>query len=421
MKPSVKMFAPLIAAILTSLPAALPAQTLLIRNATVHTQASQGVLLNTDVLVLDGSIQEIGSELSAPADAQIIEAAGLPLTPGLFAGISSIGLAEISLEDSTVDQGFALDLLRPEFDVTSAFNPNSTLINVTRIEGFSWTLLGARAMGSIIGGQGQPASLDGSFNSLMGGPVLFVNVGSDTNALSGGSRAAQWMLLNQAVDESQSEMNWSPQSMLTPAGRKAIALYTGGGTVVFNVDRASDILQVLAFTSEQSMNPVISGGGEAWMVADALAESGTPVILDPLENLPSSFDMLGARLDNAAILHDAGVTVIFSLRGMPGHNARRVRQAAGVAAANGLPFDAALAAMTINPADVFGLSETIGSLEPGKKANMVLWSGDPLEVTTVADQVILEGIAVEMVSRQTLLRDRYLPETTELPRAYIKP
>jgi hypothetical protein len=397
------------------------AQSIFINDATLHTMGSQAVMQNADILLRDGLIRDIGPDLAAPADASVIEAGGRPVTPGFFAGISALGLEEISLAAETVDHGLQLESLRPEFDVTTAFNPYSAVIPVTRIEGYTWSLPGARRSGSIVGGQGRAVTLDGAFDTFLGDPVMFIDVGSDASGQSGGSRAAQWMLLNQAMDESRSALEWTPDPLLTPAGRKVMAIYAGGGTVVFDVNRASDILQVLAFSSEHGMNPVIAGGAEAWMVAEQLAQAGVPVLLDPLANLPRSFDSLGARLDNAAILNDAGVTISFIADDQPGHNARKLRQAAGVAVAYGLPFEAALAGLTINPAEIFSLGGIMGSLEQNKRGDLVIWSGDPLEVTTVAEQVFIDGKAVPMVSRQTMLRDRYLPQDPELPRAYIKP
>jgi len=208
-------------------------------------------------------------------------------------------------------------------------------------------------------------------------------------------------------------------ALLTRAGRQTLERYAAGGTVVFSADRAADILQVLRFTEERNIKPVIYGAIEGWMVADALAEAKVPVVLDPLRNLPGSFDTLGARLDNAALLHEAGVTVIFGAG--DSHNARKLRQMAGNAASHGLAKNAALAALTINPARVFNVARSFGSLEEGKRADLVLWSGDPLQVTTVADQVIVAGRVDSMETRQTRLRDRYLPQTSGLPRAYIKP
>lgn len=401
------------------LPGSLLAQTLFINDATVHTMSSQSVLQQADVLIRDGRIKSVGLNLSAPADATVIEAGGRPVTPGFFAGISVLGLQDIPAEESTVDHRLQLEAIRPEFDVTLAFNPHSDAIPVTRVEGYTWTVLGANRSGSIVGGQGQAVLLDGGYESFLGDKLLFIDVGSDASDQSGGSRAAQWMLLNQAMDEARSEIRWTPEALLTLAGRKAMAAYSGQGIVIFNADRASDILQVLEFAKAQQIHPVILGGTEAWMLADRLAEAGVPVLLDPLLNLPGNFDQLGARLDNAAILHEAGVSISFKTDSE--EDSRKLRQAAGNAVANGLPYEAALQALTSTPATIFGIREVSGTLAENNRADLVIWSGDPLEVTSVADQVIIGGNLIPMVSRQTLLRDRYLPESPEMPRAYIKP
>jgi len=396
------------------------AETLFINDATVYTMSSQFMLQDADLLIRDGRIRSIGHRLTAPVDATVIEANGRPVTPGFFAGITAIGLQDIPMEAATVDSGLNLPELRPEFDVTLAYNPDSAVVPVTRIEGYTWTVLGANRVGSIIGGQGQAVTLDGGYRSFLGEKMLFIDVGSDASAQSGGSRAGQWMLLSQAMLEAGNvEIRWTPNAVLTASGRPALARYIGQGTVLFQVDRASDILQVLDFCQVQQLNPVIVGGAEAWKVADQLAEAGVAVLLNPFANLPENFDQLGARLDNAAILNEAGVTISFQIGET--NNARRLRQAAGNAVANGLPWEAALAGLTSNPAMIFGLTGGIGSLEEEGVADLVIWSGDPLEVTSVADQVIIAGQAMPMVSRQTELRDRYLPEHPDKPRAYIKP
>jgi hypothetical protein len=379
------------------------------------------LLQGADILVRDGRIADIGSKLTAPDGAAVIEGAKRPVTPAFFAGITALGLEEISLEQSTVDQALHYDKMRPEFDVTLAYNPWSASIPVTRIEGYGWTLLSASRSGSIIGGRGRAVSLDGAYDSFLSAPILFIGLGSQTSALSGNSRAAQFMLLNQAEEESRSAMAWSPDALLTVEGRRVLAGFSGGNIVLFDVNRAGDILQVLAFSARNSLTPVIVGGAEAWMVANQLAEAGVPVVLDPLVNLPSTFDQIGARLDNAAILHAAGVTIAFTGSGDAPHNARKLRQAAGIAVSNGLPHEAAIAALTINPATIFGLDPGWGALTVDSPANLVIWSGDPLEVTTIAQAVFLDGKEIPLVSRQTLLRDRYLPRDPGKPRAYIKP
>jgi hypothetical protein len=415
-----KLFKSLLILSLAMFAMATQAETIMIRDATVHTMGEDGILENTDVFISSGKIQRIGQNLPVPRDdVSVFNAGGKQLTPGFFAGVSSIGITEVSAVEGSFDGSLALKEMHPEFDVVSAYNPNSSLVPVTRIEGFSFTLLGADSKGSIFGGQGQLVSLDGGYESFMGESVLFINVGRDASSLSGGSRAAQWMLLKQAMQEADSPPVSTETALLTRAGRGTLSTYVNGGTVVFNVDRASDILEVLKFAKNYGLNAVVSGGAEAWMVARQLAAANVPVLLDPLVNLPGNFDKLGARLDNAAILEAAGVEVAIS--GGSSHNARKQRQLAGNAVSNGLPHGSAIAALTSNPARIFGVSGLQGSIRQDDMANVVLWSGDPLEVTSAAELVVINGQLIPMESRQTKLRDRYLPQNPEMPRAYIKP
>ncbi len=399
---------------------AAQAQTIMIRGATVHTMGKNGTLENTDVLISEGKIQKIGKDLPVPQDIYVFNAGGKPLTPGFFAGITSLGIEEVSAVAESVDGSLALKEMRPEFDIIPAYNPHSSLIPVTRIEGFSFTLLGAGTKGSIFGGQGRLVALNGGYESFIGSSVLFINVGRDASALSGGSRAGQWMLLHQAMQEADNPPASNEARLLTRNGRNTLSTYAENGMkTVFNVDRASDILEVLRFAESYGLSPVISGGAEAWMVAKQLAIANVPVLLNPLSNLPGNFDSLGSRLDNAAILEAAGVTIAIS--GDDSHNARKQRQMAGNAVSYGLPHEAGIAALTRNPAQIFGFTDDQGIIRRNKPANVVLWSGDPLEVTSVAEMVIINGELIPMESRQTKLRDRYLPENPGMPRAYIKP
>jgi len=392
------------------------AQSVLIRGATVHTVGDQGVLSNADVLVRDGRVAAVGTGLSAPSGATTVEANGRALTPGLFAGLSAIGIEEVSLEPTTADASVILTApafemqWRPEFDVTTAYNPRSVLVPVARIEGLTWTMLtpGSGEGGAFLAGQGGAVSLDGRYDAVLGGTrTLFINLGGNNNTLSAGSRSGQWMLLDQAIRETRTPTTQDEHLLLHPLGREALARYLNGGRVVFGVSRAADIRRAIAFAKRNGMKPVIAGGAEAWVVADELAREKVPVLLDALENLPYSFDEIGARLDNAALLNKAGVRIAFTQFG-ESHNARKIRQLAGNAVAHGLPKDAALAALTVQPAEIFGLAGERGRIARGQVADLVLWSGDPLEVTSAADQVWIGGRALEMRSRQTELRDRYL-------------
>ncbi|HEY8539268.1 MAG TPA: amidohydrolase family protein [Steroidobacteraceae bacterium] len=390
----------------------------LIRNAEVHTLTSAGKLTNADVLVSDGKIAAVGRGLSAPAGATIVEANGKSVTPGLFAGLTAIGVEEVSGESSTVDENLRLNApahemqWRPEFDVTLAYNPRSVLVPIAQVEGLTWTVIepGTPAGGSMLAGQGAAVALDGRFDAVLeGSRSMFVSIGSDVLPLTGGSRAAQYMLLDQAVREARGTAPLGDRALLLPAGREVLARYLKGGRFVFNVHRAADIRQVLALSKRYGIRPVIAGGAEAWVVAEELAAAEVPVLLDSLVNLPITFDVIGARLDNAALLARAGVRVGFTqVLSDRSHNARKIRQVAGNAVAHGLPWDLALAGLTSVPAEIFGLSQTRGRIAEGQVADLVLWSGDPLEVTTVAEQVWIGGNAISMRSRQTELRDRYL-------------
>ncbi len=402
------------------------AQDLLIRNATVHTATAQGTLQNADVLVRNGRIAGIGRGLAA-GNAQVIDAQGRPVTPALFAGINDIGVEEVSGESRTVDSHVALgsgakDMqVRPEFDVTLAYNPESVLVPVARVEGFGWTLLAANPAsgGSFIGGQGGVVRFDGSLDPI-GPKVLFVTLGADGSHLTGGSRAAQWMILDQLIDEIRGRIGPDSQfALLTPAGRSTLAKYFGGGgRVAVNVHRAADIRRLLRWAKSRNVRVALVGASEAWKVAGDIAAAGVPVFVDPLANLPADFDQIGASMENAARLSAAGVDVGFAMAGDGSHYARKLRQLAGNAVANGLPWEDALAGLTRVPAQAFGVGADVGAIGIGRRADLVLWSGDPLDVAHTAQQVWMSGRAVPMRSRQTELRDRYMNRESSLPPAY---
>ena len=402
---------------------ALFAQDLLIRNATVHTAAARGSLEHSDVLIQGGVIRAVGSGLSAPAGVAVVEAAGKPLTPALFGGITDIGIEEVSGESATVDSTLKLEgqPLRPEFDVTLAFNPDSVLIPVARLDGIGFTMLGANTGGGFIAGQGGVMRLDGSADPV-GPQALFIRLGASGAELTGNSRAAQWMLLEQMVSEARGRVPAdSPHALLTPAGRATLARYLAGqGRIVVQVDRAADIRQLLRWAAREKVKIAIAGGAEAWRLAPQLAQAGVPVFVDGLGNLPTSFDQLGATLQNAARLQAAGVPVSFAQRDDASHNARKMRQLAGNAVANGLPWGDGLAGLTRVPAQALGVGDRLGTIEPGKLADLVLWEGDPLDVGHYAEQVWLGGRAMPMRSRQTELRDRYQGPASSEPRAYSR-
>ena len=401
------------------------AASLLITNGTVFT-GDDAPSSQLDILVKDGLIEAVASDLSAADADQVIDAAGRPVTPALFAGITAAGLSEIGMVYEAVDSRLNelyTGLMHPEFDVRKAYNPLSSVVPVTRIEGYGYTLLAAAFGDRTISGQGSLVRFDSGFDSFEGKTTIFANVDGYSGNKIGGSRAAHWMLLETAFSSLTAKQGsglWlthSEHPLINEDGRATLKDARENGIFVFRANRASDILQVLTFSRKHQLNAIISGGQEAWIVREALAESGTPVVINALDNLPGSFDGLGARLDNAALLHRAGVALLFTSGET--HNARKLRQVAGNAVANGLPYEVAIAAMTSRPAEIFGGKPRM--IAPGLRADVVIWSDDPLNVTSAADQVIIGGKLDPMTSRQTELLKRYLPTDPGLGRAYINP
>ncbi|MGI9292447.1 MAG: amidohydrolase family protein, partial [Pseudomonadales bacterium] len=307
--------------------------------------------------------------------------------------------------------------------------PRSTLIPINRIEGITRALVAPTSMeeGSHIAGLGAVIHLGGGDDYLdRRHAALFADIGEVGAVLAGGSRASAILqlreLLQDAQDYSANKLAYEGRGRRTYAAKRldleALESVLQGKTpLVLNVNRASDIEAALRLARDFELRLIVAGGAEAWMVAAKITAQNVPVILDPTLNLPSRFETLGARLDNAALLHKAGVTIAFATA--ESHNSRNLKQAAGNAVANGLPHEAALEALTVNPARIYRIADNFGSVAPGKDADIVIWGADPLEVTTFAEQVFIRGREIAMISRQTLLRDRYL-ERGEWPPAYKK-
>jgi imidazolonepropionase-like amidohydrolase len=393
------------------------APAVLLHDGVIHTESARGTLDKASVLIAGGRIVAVGRGLTAPAGATTIELNGRPVTPALFGGISHIGVSEVSAEARTNDAVLRSGQMRPEFDPALAFNPDSVPIAVSRADGIGFAVVapGAEAAArgasasSIIAGLASVARLDG--RAPRPPAALAVVLGSESEALAGDSRAAAYMLLAEALEEARNPAaaTTTDVRLLTPAGRRVLkGVVAEQKPVLVEVDRAADIRAALEFAAREKLKLIVHGGAEAWRVASLLKRADVPVVLDPLDDLPISFDRVGATLENAARLNAAGVTVAFSLRGEEPHNIRKLRQAAGIAVAHGMPWPAALAAVTSVPARLFRASAEFGSIEPGKPANLVVWSGDPLEVTSLADAAWLGGERVTLRSRQTALRDRYL-------------
>ncbi len=410
----------ILAALFTSLALAAPAfaETVLIRDGRVVTNGAAGVIQNGDVLIVDGRISAVGENIAAPRGARIVEAEGRFVTPGAFAAMSEIGLSEISGSGAPNDASVEGDLISAAADAGRAFDPSVTAVPVTRLEGVTRAAIAPSATGTMFGGRGALVSLSGDADSVFGERTFMVVELGETGANRvGGSRAAMWPAFEAALRDAREYparyRSGQGGAVLNEIDAAALQPYARGeGLMLVHLESAADIRRLIAFKrANPRLRFAIHGGAEAWQVAPELARSGIPVIIDPLNNLPDRFERLSARLDNAALLHAAGVR--FAIAPGPGsvdaHQARLVLQLAGNAVANGLPWDAAFAAVTRGPAEIFGVGNRIGRLERSYVADVVIWDGDPLEVQSAPTAVFIDGEEQPLVSRQTMLRDRYHP------------
>ncbi|MGN6817686.1 MAG: amidohydrolase family protein [Sphingomonas sp.] len=416
--------------VLVALPGMAAAQTIAIVHARAMPVASAPI--DDATIVLDGSrIRSVVAHGPVPAGARVIDAAGRVVTPGLIGAATQLGLVEVLGARDTDDQAVASGPLGPAFDVQYAINANSALLPVARADGVT------RAMTYPGGAATTPFSGMGAVIRLVpDGDVLetpraamFAAIGNTTQAKAGGSRAAQWVLLRNALDEARrfatAPRSAGPRDQLLdrPDIEALGAVIAGRMPLAIQADRESDIRQAIRLAADQKVRVVILGGAEAWRAADALAAAGIPVILDPEADLPQTFDALGARLDNAALLAKAGVTIAFSVSGngiyLSYDAGIDMREGAGIAVANGLPYADGLKAMTAGPARIWGLANA-GTLAPGADADVVIWDGDPLEPASAPVAVFVKGVQASLSTRQTALRDRYAPARANdpMPAAY---
>lgn len=405
------------------------AEVIAITGGTVHTMDERGTLENATVLIRDGRIEAVGQDVTIPSDARRIEADGRPVTPGIIDAHGQLGLVEVGAVDSTRDGAVEGRRFTAAFDVRDAINPDSVLIPINRVEGITRAVSAPShgSGGSLIAGQGAIIDLRGEGDFITRSPnAMYASLGETGAQLEGGSRAAAMLALREALQDARDYRQ--NREAFNQRDRREYSLgrldlealqpvIDGDLPLVLTAHRASDIRAALRLATDYDLKLVIRGGAQAWRVADELAAMDVPVMLDPLLNLPRSFEGLGATQENAARLHEAGVRIAFTTG--ESHNARNVTQAAGTAVAHGLPHEAALAAITAGPAAIWGIDEEVGRLAPGLAADVVIWDGDPLEVTTYPDHVFIQGEEMSMETRQTRLRDRYRNlDEGELPRAY---
>lgn len=405
----------------------LHAETIAITGGRVFTLGGQGVIENATVLIVDERIAAVGAGVPVPAGARRIDAAGRWVTPGIFDAASQLGLVEVPSVKGANDSQAAEAPFAAGFDVQYAVNPESTAIAVSRIEGLTRAAVFPASGKSIFAGYGAVIHL-GTGYDLVSAPRAFayLEMGETGASAAGGSRGAAWITLVEAFREAAGGGKGRGDdhaNLLNRIDMEAIGpLIAGAAPLVIHVERAADILQALALKGRHpKLKLILIGAAEGWLVAERIAAAGVPVILDSFANLPGDFESLAATQENAARLDAAGVAIAIapmSAVGGEAANARLVLQYAGNAVANGLPWEAALRAVTVNPARFYGLDKDLGTLEPGKLADVVVWDGDPLELSSAPTTVVIAGKDMPLVSRQTKLRDRYRDLGDPKPFAY---
>ncbi len=453
-----------LAALLLAAAAPVAAQTVVITGGTVALGDGSEPIPGGTVVIRDGRIVGAGVNVAVPPDAEMVDARGKWVTPGIVAGFSRLGLSEVDLSaDGSTDDRAPNGPFSAAIDVAPAINPLTTTIPVNRADGVTRAIVAPNAARNIFAGQGAVIDLGADMNPITARRRFqFVELGETGAERAGGSRASAHVLFRNALREASELQRFAvPVSstaipdpgpeplvrdpnesrLIGPNARRSedvlltrfdaaalVPVLQGRQYLLVHVERASDILQVIRIKREfPSLKLVLVGATEGWTVADQIAASGIPVIASAANDLPSSFEQLAATWSNVGRMRNAGVKVsIGMIDDNDTRNLFNERQYAGnlvalqqVPGATGVSWGEALAMITSAPAEAIGLGSQLGSLRSGKRADVVLWSGDPLEMTSNVDAVWIDGVRQPLETRQTKLRDRYKDLTPNtLPEAY---
>lgn len=429
--------------------------TLAIVHARALTMTDAGEIADATLVLRDGRIVSVSAGTAPPANARVIDARGRLVTPALMSAGTQLGITEVGGGVAS-DQSQTSGPFGAAFEVQYAIDPNATAIPLARADGLGRAVTfptgsaqapfdGIAAVLRLVEpastrirsrADAQPRGAPDAAPRLVDVPRagMFASVGGMSAFGAGGSRSAQWLWLRSALAETREcaarrarcDAAAAGQRLLSPLNRAALApVVTREMPLAVHASRESDVREAIRLGVDLDVRVIVYGGAEAWRLADELAARAIPVVLDPLANVPATFDAIGARADNAALLRRAGVRVALSVPGVwMTHNAGSiVREAAGLAVANGLSWQDAMRALTIDAATIWGVDARYGSLAPGKDADVVIWSGDPLEPATYAEVVVMAGREVTMRTRQDALRERYAPQRAAdpWPPAYRRP
>jgi len=414
----------------------LAAQTVAITHAKLVIGDGSAPVDDGTVVIAGGRVTAAGRGVAVPAGAKVIDAEGKWVSPGLVAGFTRMGVVEVDGVRETNDAGAGQSDFSAALDISLAVNPRATPIAVSRAEGITRAVVAPDTGKTIFGGQGAIIDLGADPQAVMVPRAFqFVEFGESAAATAGGSRPAAFAMFRNALLEAKAFVG-KPQTggrvtdgMLTKLDAAALApMVAGRVPMLVHVERAADIVQVLDLTREfPALKLVLVGATEAWMVAPQIAAARVPVLASALADLPSSFEALAATQSNIGRLAAAGVTVgIGMINDDEARQARLIKQYAGnlvaltrVPGASGLDWGHAFATISSGPARALGLDGEIGSLRAGRRGDVVIWDGDPLELSSAPLLVMIDGVEQPLATRPTKLRDRYaVPQEGALPKAY---
>jgi imidazolonepropionase-like amidohydrolase len=390
-----------------------------ITHARVYLPGGKEPIEDGTVVIDKGKIVAAGKDAAVPQNARTIDAKGKIVTPGFIDAETAVGVLDVELEAASNDTDVPSDMT-PGLRMIDGYNARSIVIPITRGGGVTSVVVAPRA--GVLGGQSAFVDLAGDTTAeavVRPGLAQDATVDDAQAQQSAGTRSGLWRILRDALEDArfysthraQYDANGVRQLSLHRSDLEALVpVVRGEQPLVVHAHRASDIEAALRLAEELKLKLVLSGASEAWMIADELARRKVPVIVDPLENLPARFDRLHSRSDNAALLARAGVPVIIA--SYASHQSRLLWQHAGNAVRLGMDHDAAIRAITETPAEAFGL-KGYGKLEAGAVANVVVWSGDPLQAGSRPEHVFVRGREQSLDTRQTLLLERY--RTLPLP------
>jgi len=396
------------------------------------------VIENGTVVVRNGRVVSVGTG-AAPAGLRTIDARGKIVTPGFVAVDSGLGGSEVGSVRGSNDLSNSANTLSAAFDLSYGLDPWSFTLPVARLGGVTRAVVTPQHAGSGGGHSHDDSDFAGAGHGGYQSPGLFAGqaaviklggadilvkprvamvapFGEAGKAVAGGARGAEFVLFKETLAEvrlyARNKAAYDRAALrdlsLSRADLEAlIPVANGSMPLIVSVNRASDIQQVLRLAREEGVKVILDGAAEGWLVADEIAAAKVPVLLHPITNLPGDFEMRAARMQNAAALNAAGVVI--AIKGNEGstHRARDIRYNAGNAVSHGLPFAAAIQAITVNPARIFGFDGQFGELKPGAAGDVVVWSGDPLEPLSQPSAVFIDGVEQPLQARNLLLRDRY--------------